>query len=58
MATTFSKETDLSQLKQLVYDFFHQARTKSIPITEGLLEAKVADYASSLHIEGFKASNG
>jgi len=53
-----SKETNLSQLNQLVYDFFHQARAKSIPITGGLLKAKAAEYALSLrHIEGFKASN-
>ena len=53
-----SKETDLSQMNQFVYDFFRQARAKSIPITGGLLKAKAADYASSLRIEGFKASNG
>jgi len=53
-----SKETDLSQLNQLVYDFFRQARVKSIPITGGLLKGKAAEYASSLHIEGFNASNG
>jgi len=34
-----SKETNLSQLNQLVYDFFYQARAKSIPITGGLLKA-------------------
>ena len=28
------------------------------PITGGLLKAKAADYASSLHIEGFMATNG
>jgi len=50
-----SKETDLSQL---LYDFFHQVRVKSIPITGGLLKGKAAEHASSLHIEGFKASNG
>ena len=31
---------------------------KGIPITGGILKAKTADYASSLHIEGFKVSNG
>ena len=50
-----SKETNLSQL---VYDFFRQVRAKSIPITGGLLKAKAANYTSSLHIEGFKATNG
>jgi len=41
-------------LNQLVNDFFRQARAKSIPITGGLLNAKAANYTSSLHIEGFK----
>ena len=53
-----SKETDLSSLNQLVYDFFRQARAKGIVITGRLLQAKAADYATSLNIEGFKASNG
>jgi len=44
-------------LNQLVYDFFRQARAKTIPITGGLLKAKAAEYGSSLHIEGFKVSN-
>ena len=45
-------------MNQLVFDFFHQARAKGIPITGGLLKAKAVEYASSLNIEGFKASNG
>ena len=31
---------------------------KGIAITEGLLLAKAADFATSLNIEEFKASNG
>ena len=53
-----SKETDLRYLNQLIYDFFCQARAKGIAITGELLQAKAADYATSLNIEGFKASNG
>ena len=53
-----SRETELSNLNQLVFDFFRQARAKNIPITGGLLKAKAVEYALSLNIEGFKTSNG
>jgi len=53
-----SRETELSNLNQLVFDFFRQARAKGIPITGGLLKATAMEFASSLRIEGFKASNG
>ena len=52
------KRNRIKQLEPVSFDFFHQDTAKGIPITGRLLKAKAIEFASSLRIEGFKASNG
>jgi hypothetical protein len=41
-----------------MWDWFHQARDKAIPLSGPILQSKALEFASQLDIADFKASNG
>ncbi|XP_069110032.1 tigger transposable element-derived protein 6-like [Argopecten irradians] len=54
----FSATTKYEQLNELMWDWFRQARDKSIPLSGPILQQKSLEFASWLQISDFKASNG
>jgi hypothetical protein len=41
-----------------MWDWFHQAQDKPIPLSGPILQSKALEFASQLDIVDFKASNG
>lgn len=54
----FSHSTKNDQLNELMWDWFRQAREKSIPLSGPILQGKSLEFANQLGLTDFKASNG
>ena len=52
------RKTENEEVNSIMLEFFIKYRAQNIPVTPPMLQAKVAEIASSLQIEKFSVSNG
>ena len=52
------KRAENEDLDKAVYTWFHNTRTNNIPVSGVVLKEKALQFAKSLHLDDFRASDG